>query len=103
MVSNINFPDKIEVCCGDTCTNRGSGDVFDTLRKDSDIGSSEITMTSCFGACEKGVNIVVDENRILHYTTSRNIVERIAAGEGQPFHHYDEASLDLENDFLGDL
>ncbi len=96
-------PKKIEVCCGGTCTSRKSDQIFETLQKDFKDSDTIIQMCSCLGCCRRGSNVLVDENKIIHYNKPRTVTKRIVDGEGRHFVRYDEDNIELERDYLGDL
>ncbi|MFA7244790.1 MAG: (2Fe-2S) ferredoxin domain-containing protein [Candidatus Magasanikbacteria bacterium] len=95
---------KIEVCCGGTCLGRKSDQIFDYLQNEYKDTDTAVHMCSCLGRCKKGPNILVDDEKVYHYSKIRTIKERIENNEGEQYNRYDnEDKLDLASDFLGDL
>ena len=97
------MPKKIEVCCGSKCSTKNSEEIFEHLQHDFADTDTQIRFCGCLGRCAKGPNILVDDKKILHYTKVRNVTQRILDNEGLEHYHYDEDSLDFQEDFLGDL
>lgn len=93
---------KIEVCCGRKCNNRGAQDVFDSLKKEYKDSDAIVSQCSCLGQCTKGVNVLVDENKIFHYSNARTIDDRIKKDAGEEYIRYTEDTI-LKEDFLGDI
>ncbi|MBT3538635.1 (2Fe-2S) ferredoxin domain-containing protein [Candidatus Parcubacteria bacterium] len=88
---------KVEVCCGENCSARNSQKVFDTLKKEFE----NTEKCGCLGNCGKGLNVLIDEKRILHYSKEHNIVERVKSDEGEVFKRFTEE--ELTDDFLKDI
>lgn len=95
---------KIDVCCGGTCLGRKSDEIFDYLQEEYKETNTAVHMCSCLGCCKKGPNILVDDEKVYHYSKIRTIKERIENDEGEVYTRYaKEDKLNLQNDFLGDL
>ncbi len=96
-------PKKIEVCCGGDCMVAGAHAVLGVLEEKYSETETEVRMCGCVDQCEKAVNVIVDENQIFSYSNPATIVESIEKTEGESYKKFDTNSLDLTNDFLGDL
>lgn len=81
----------------------GAHAVLGVLEEKYSETETEVRMCGCVDQCEKAVNVIVDENQIFSYSNPATIVERIEKGEGEPYQKFNEESVKLSDDFLGDL
>lgn len=74
----------VYVCEGGDCTERGSGDLFETLRAtliERDPGEEQVRVRRypCFGGCEAGINVTVFPDRIFYSrVTTEDLPEVVA-------------------------
>ncbi len=66
----------VYVCEGGDCTERGSGDLYDSLQemvkaRDPEEAKVRVRRYPCFGACECGINVTVWPDRLFYSHVTR--------------------------------
>lgn len=80
----------VYVCDGGDCTERGSGDIHETLKQhmldvDPDEERVRVRRYPCFGGCECGVNVTVAPDRVFYSRVTLDDlhdIEKHLLGEG---------------------
>ena len=80
----------VYVCEGGDCTERGSGDLYDSLKelleaRDPGEKRNRLRRYPCFGGCEFGINLAVFPDRVFYsHVTESDLPEVVAhlMGEG---------------------
>lgn len=79
----------VYVCEGGDCTERGSGDVHDSLKEmvkaiDPEEARVRVRRYPCFGACECGINVTVWPDRLFYSRVTKadlpELVENLLKG-----------------------
>lgn len=80
------------VCEGGDCTERGSGDLYQTIKDQCDSFDPleervKVRRYPCFGACECGINVTLFPDRIFYSHVGQGDVPEIVdhvLGDGKP-------------------
>lgn len=95
----------VKVCAHTDCSERGSEDVYESLRNACADEADIRKTTDCFRFCRQGVNVAVD-GAVLHHVCSRDAVARIRSEIRHPSKNRDAVgtkSLDDLDDVLESL
>ncbi len=99
---------KIRVCNGNKCTPRGAMSIMErleayfSLKAGTKNDRADLDFCSCTGYCERGPNVIIDDNRIIHEASAGTIAEKIENNEVIEMTLPDMDTI-IKNDFLGDL
>ncbi len=86
--------DKIKVCCGNKCSDRGALRILETIEKE--FGRDRVEMVECMGYCEIGPNVVSGE-KIYHECRAKTICERLKKSDGVPMNKITIDDLNLDD------